>query len=159
MARSTKMGQTGAVSSEGQQAIGDAAVDGLLAGAGAGIAMAAYLVLAGLAAGAGPLSVLARFDPGTQGSPLIGALVHLALSAVYGLLFGAFYRLLGRGRWGGRVAGAMIGLAYGMLLLLVAQGLTLAGAATALREIPAVHLALAHLVYGVVLGWLVAQAK
>ena len=48
---------------ERRQTAGDAAVDGLLAGAAAGIAMAVYLVVAGLLAGEGPASVLARFDP------------------------------------------------------------------------------------------------
>jgi hypothetical protein len=136
---------------------GDAAVDGLLAGAAAGIAMAAYLVVIGLLAGAGPASVLARFDPARQGSPLIGAVVHLAVSAVYGLLFGVIYRLVGRGRLAGRAAGALMGLVYGLALLLVAQGLTAFDAGAALREIPTVHFALAHLIYGLVLGWLVAQ--
>ena len=106
---------------------GDAAVDGLLAGAAAGIAMAAYLVVIGLVAGEGPAVVLARFDPSGAGaaSPLIGALMHLAVSAVYGLLFGLIYRLIGRGRLAGRAAGALMGLVYGLALLLVAQGLAL----------------------------------
>ena len=48
---------------------GDAAVDGLLAGAAAGIAMAAYLVVIGLVAGEGPAVVLARFDPSGRERP------------------------------------------------------------------------------------------
>ena len=136
---------------------GDAAVDGLLAGAVAGIVMAAYLVVTGLLAGEGPASVLVRFDPAKQGSPLAGAVVHLAVSAVYGLLFGLVYRLVGRGRLRGRTAGALMGLVYGLVLLLVAQGLTAVDAGAALREIPTVHFALAHLIYGLVLGWMVAR--
>ena len=54
---------------------------------------------------------------------------------------------------------SLIGLAYGLVLLLVARGLALTGAGAALREIPAWHLAIAHLVYGLVLGWLVARSK
>ena len=84
--------------------------------------------------------------------------MHLAVSAVYGLLFGLIYRLIGRGRLAGRTAGVLIGLVYGLVLLLVAQGLTLIGAGTTLREIPAVHFAMAHLIYGLVLGWLVARS-
>ena len=112
---------------ERRRTAGDAAVDGLLAGAAAGIAMAAYLVVTGLLAGEGPAVVLARFDPSGAGaaSPLIGAVMHLAVSAVYGLLFGLIYRLIGRGRLAGRAAGALIGLVYGLVLLLVAQGLAL----------------------------------
>ena len=51
-----------------------------------------------------------------------------------------------------------MGLVYGLALLLVAQGLTLIGAGVPLREISAVHFALAHLIYGLVLGWLVARS-
>jgi hypothetical protein len=142
---------------ERRQTAGDAAVDGLLAGAAAGVAMAAYLVVAGLLAGEGPASVLARFDPARQGAPFVGAVIHLAVSAVYGLLFGLIYRLIGRGRLSGRTAGALIGLAYGLVLLLIAQGLTAVNAGAALREILTVHFALAHLIYGLVLGWLVAR--
>ena len=142
---------------ERRQTAGDAAVDGLLAGAAAGIAMAAYLVVIGLVAGEGPASVLARFDPARQGAPLIGAVIHLAVSAVYGLLFGLIYRLIGRGRLAGRTAGALMGLVYGLALLLVAQGLAVVSMGVPLREISAVHFAIAHLVYGLVLGWLVAR--
>ena len=83
---------------------GDAAVDGLLAGAAAGVAMATYLVVIGLVAGEEPTVVLARFDPSGAGAaaPLIGGVMHLAVSAVYGLLFGLIYRLTGRGRLAGR---------------------------------------------------------
>lgn len=153
----TPMVRTQKTVDERRQTAGDAAVDGLLAGAAAGIAMAAYLVVAGLLAGEGPAFVLARFDPARQGSPLLGAVIHLAVSAVYGLLFGLIYRLIGRGRLSGRTAGALIGLVYGLVLLLLAQGLTLTGAGTTLREIPVAQFAIAHLIYGLVLGWLVAR--
>lgn len=146
--------------SERRHTAGDAAVDGLLAGAGGGIAMAAVLVAGGVLAGAGPASTLARFDPSGAGSasPLTGGLIHLAVSAVYGLLFGVLYRLIGRGRLAGRAAGALIGLAFGLVLLLVAQGLAATAAGAALREIPALHFGAAHLVYGAVTGWLVARS-
>ena len=62
MPRSTRMAQSGATVAEGHHTTSEAAVDGLLAGAAAGGAMAAYLVVAGLVGGAGPLSILARFD-------------------------------------------------------------------------------------------------
>jgi hypothetical protein len=142
---------------ERRQTAGDAAVDGLLAGVAAGVVMAAYLAVAGLLAGEGPASTLIRFDPAKQGSPLIGAVLHLAVSAVYGLLFGLIYRLIGRGRLAGRAGGALIGLVYGLVLLLLAQGLTVIGAAATLREIPVAHFAIAHLIYGLMLGWLVAR--
>lgn len=140
-----------------QRTAGDAAVEGLLAGMGAGIAMAAWLLIAGLLAGEGPARVLARFDPAATASPATGALIHLAVSAVYGLVFGVIYRLVGRGRLAGRAAGALLGLVYGLVLLLLAQGVTGLDAGAALREIPAVHFGVAHLLYGAVVGWLVGQ--
>jgi hypothetical protein len=152
------MVRTEKTADERRQTAGDAAVDGLLAGAAAGVAMAAYLVVAGLLAGEGAASVLARFDPARQGSPLMGAVVHLAVSAVYGLLFGVIYRLIGRGRLAGRPAGIALGLVYGLALLLVAQGLAAIDAGLALREIPVGQFAIAHLVYGLILGWLVARS-
>ncbi|MFZ1552319.1 MAG: hypothetical protein WAV53_13065, partial [Anaerolineae bacterium] len=102
--------------SERRHTAGDAAVDGLLAGAAGGVAMAAVLVASGLLAGAGPASTLARFSPAGSASPLTGGLIHLAVSAVYGLLFGVIYRLVRRGRLAGRPAGVILGLAYGLLL-------------------------------------------
>jgi hypothetical protein len=145
---------------ERRRTAGDAAVDGLLAGAAAGVAMAACLVVIGLLAGEGPAVVLARFDPSgaRAASPLIGAVMHLAVSAVYGLLFGLIYRLIGRGRLVGRAAGALMGLVYGLALFLLAQGLAATPAGAALREIPTLHFAVAHLVYGLVLGWLVGRS-
>ena len=76
------MTRTGAIVAEDQHATGDAAVDGLLAGGAVGIVMAAYLVVTVLVADAGTPSILARFGPASQGSPLIGAAIRLAVSAV-----------------------------------------------------------------------------
>lgn len=157
MPGSTRTTRTGVLISERRHTTGDAAVDGLLAGALAGIVMIAYLLGVGWLAGEGPASVLARFDPAGTASPLTGTLVHLAVSAVYGLLFGVAYRLIGRARLAGRTASVLTGLAYGLVLLLVARGLTGIDGRTALREIPAASFAVAHLVYGLVLGWLVGR--
>ncbi|MFZ1403703.1 MAG: hypothetical protein WAW03_11500, partial [Anaerolineae bacterium] len=116
------------------------------------------LVASGLLAGAGPASTLARFSPAGSASPLTGGLIHLAVSAVYGLLFGVIYRLVRRGRLAGRPAGVILGLAYGLLLMVVAQGLAATPAGSVLQEIPALHFAVAHLVYGAVTGWLVGRS-
>lgn len=136
---------------------GDVAVDGLLAGVIAGGVMAGYLVLSGLLAGIEPLQTLARFASPAGASVLAGILVHLSLSAVYGIVFGVIYRLLGGGRLAGRGAGTLLGLGYGLVLLLLAQGVTLALPNAPLRAVPAGHLAVAHGIYGAVLGWLMAQ--
>ena len=144
---------------------GDAAVDGLLAGAAGGVAMTGVLVLSAWLTGEGPVRMLERFAPAGSASPVMGAMIHLAVSAVYGLLFGMIYRLVGRGRLAdfgglsraGRPAGVLLGLVYGLALILAAQGLASTSAGAALRGIPALHFAVAHLVYGAVTGWLIAR--
>src|SRR5713226_7913083 len=92
---------------------GDAAVDGLLAGIWAGLLMAAYLILAGLAYGDGILITLGRFDPAASESPVIGALAHLAVAGIYGSLFGIAGKVMGRTMHGGLARGAA-GAMYGL---------------------------------------------
>jgi hypothetical protein len=67
---------------------GDADVDGLCSGVVAGAAMGLYLLVIRLLIGQGLAVVLGRFDPAGGAFPLTGALAHLAVSGVYGLLFG-----------------------------------------------------------------------
>lgn len=137
-----------------------AAVDGLLAGAGAGLAMAAYLVAAGMMLGEGPGTMLGRFDPNGAASPLTGGLAHLAVAAVYGALFGGAWRVI-RLRRRDLVWGLACGLIYGLLLWAVAAGafLPLAGAGVGLAAVPGLHLATAHVVYGLALGALFHRHK
>jgi len=135
---------------------GDAAADGLLKGIVAGVVMVGYLVLMGLVVGEEPGTVLARFAPTGNTSVVTGTLVHLAVSAVYGALFGVGWHVARRRRldpppW-------LAGLAYGVLLLAVAEAALLAGANSPLQEIPLVHFAAAHIIYGVSLGLLMREA-
>jgi hypothetical protein len=135
--------------------IGDAAVDGLLGGLGAGIVMAIYLVTAGLGTGDMPAALLSRFDPGNTASPLMGALMHLAVASVYGMVFGIAYRFVRHGllpTW-------LVGLAYGLALLLLAEVVILPGANSPLRAIPVWSFGLAHIFYGATLGWLVGRVE
>ena len=136
---------------------GDAAVDGLLAGALAGALMAAYLVVAGLMQGEAMGAMLARFDPRPDASPVVGLFTHLAVASVYGALFGLGWRGLAR-VWPRSLAW-LAGLTYGLILLGLAQALFLPGAASALRVIPPLHFAIAHGVYGLALGFGVAQRR
>jgi hypothetical protein len=48
-----------------------------------------------------------------------------------------------------------VGGLYGLLLLLAAWTLLLPATSSQLQQIPFAHLAIGHLVYGVLLGWLV----
>jgi hypothetical protein len=131
---------------------GDTAVDGLLAGVGGGVVMALYLGLAGLWLGEGFVVMLGRFDPGLAGSPFVGGLAHLAMSAIYGILFALSWRLLLH-RWLGRVSLWLTGLAYGLILFLAATAVGLPLSDSPLREIPALHFAAAHVIYGAALGY------
>lgn len=137
------------------QTIGEAAVEGLLAGGVAGLVMAVYLLAAVGLSGEGPTTLLARFDGSGNGLPLAGALNHLAVSAVYGALFGGLRHLIPFRRNDSRLS-VLCGLAYGLGLLGLALGVLLP-AASPLRAIAPVHFGLAHVVYGLVLGWLTGR--
>lgn len=134
--------------------IGDAAVDGLLAGGGAGLAMIAYLLVASLVVGEAWRVVLGYFDPGPEGSPVTGMLAHLAVAGVYGVLFGLVAWFTPR-RWRRRLPGWLMGLAYGLLLWFLARAVLLPGANSPLQTFPPLHFALGHAVYGLILGLLI----
>lgn len=140
-----------------RSSIGDAAVDGLLHGAIAGSVMAIYLIALGLVTGTGLVTVLTAFDLGQGTSPLRGAVIHLAVAAIYGMVFGLGQRLIGRGKSIGRRGSTLIGLAYGLLLWLITRIAFASGLNIALSNLPAVHLAVAHGVYGAALGWLAGR--
>jgi hypothetical protein len=126
-----------------------------MAGLVAGLVMALFLALTGLLSGTPLLATLGYFDPGRAGSWLTGALAHLAVSAIYGLIFGLLLRLviairpsLWRLPW-------LWGAVYGLMLLGLARGVVLTAVASPLVHIAAWQLGLAHLLYGLVLGlWL-----
>lgn len=140
-----------------QTTLGDAAVDGLLAGGMAGGLMAAYLVVAGVMQGEAIGTMLARFDPRADVSPVVGLFTHLAVACVYGALFGLGWRVVAR-VWPLSLAW-LAGLTYGLVLLGLAQALLLPSAASALRVISTVHFAIAHAVYGLAVGFGVAQRR
>ncbi len=139
--------------------LGDAAVDGLCSGVIAGVVMVAYLVMVELVAGPGPELVLGRFDPNEATSPLTGRLMHLAVASVYGALFGLIGWLTARVRPFGRLPAWLAGLAYGLTLLLLAKAVILPGVASPLLEISTVHFTLAHVIYGLTLGFLFNRTK
>jgi hypothetical protein len=137
--------------------IGDAAVDGLLNGLVGGLAMALTLVIGGLLTGDAPGAVMARFDPYT-GSAVQGTLLHLAVSSVYGLIFTIGWRMLSRWLRAERF-GWLAGLVYGVALLALARLALLPGADSTLRQVPLVHFAAAHMVYGLTVGLLAKQKQ
>lgn len=133
---------------------GDAAVEGLFSGMLAGIVMAGYLIAAGLWLGEMPGEVLARFAPEGAPAALPGFLMHLAVSGVYGLLFGLICQITAQ-RWKWAPPAWQAGIAggvFGLALFFFAQTVILPGTSSALSEFVPVHFALAHLIYGASLG-------
>jgi hypothetical protein len=131
---------------------GDTAVDGLLAGVGGGVIMVLYLGLVGLWLGEDLAIMLGRFDPGAAGLPFVSGLAHLAMSAIYGILFALGWRLLLR-RWLGRAPLWLTGLTYGLILFWAAMAIGLPLSDSPLSNIPTPHFATAHAVYGAALGY------
>lgn len=133
---------------------GDAAVDGLFSGIVAGIAMAAYLVAAGFWLGEMPGEILARFAVESTPDPVRGALLHLAVSGIYGLLFALACQVTTRiWKWAPPLwLVGIVGGLYGLALYFFAQAIILPGASSALHEFSTLHLAVAHIVYGISLG-------
>lgn len=135
--------------------MGNTAVDGLLAGLVGGVVMALFLVAAGWLAGAPPLTTLAYFDPAQTGSWLTGLLAHLAVSAIYGVVFGLLLGIVGRIRPSLVRWGWLLGLGYGLALWALALGLVVTAVSAPLAQILPWQFGLAHLIYGLVLGfWL-----
>jgi hypothetical protein len=140
--------------------VGDVAVDGLLGGLGAGIVMLLFLLVAEVLRGVGPATVLARFDLGSTASPLTGALTHLAVAGVYGLVFGTAWALtaLTKVTSVNKLPAVLTGAVYGCALFVLAETVMLPETHSALLAIPILSFALAHVVYGATLGWFVGQA-
>lgn len=136
---------------------GDTAVDGLLAGIVAGLGMTAYLILTGLLSGVPATVMLGRFDPGMDGRWLIGTLAHLAVAGVYGVVFALLFGVVVRIRPSLLRFGWLLGLVYGLVLVGLARGVLLPVAGSALMEIATVQLVIAHVVYGLVLGFVVGR--
>lgn len=136
--------------------LGDAAVEGLLAGIGAGIGMAVSLLLTQLLQGHLPQEALGSFDVSGSGSPVVGAVMHLAVSGVYGVVFGLVWsRIPALKRWGTVLAG----MVYGLVLFFIAEAIILPRSASPLASSPLWELGLAHLVYGALLGAILARAR
>ncbi len=132
----------------------DSAIDGLGGGLLAGLAMGVFLALASWPGGESPIELFSRFDLQAMPSPFVGGLIHLALSGVYGIIYGILFWLLLRRTLAGRPtwAGALAGAVYGLLLWLAADLVLLPTTNSALQTIPAWAFATAHLLFGALLG-------
>ena len=128
--------------------LGSTAVDGLIAGAAAGVVMIAYLLIT---AGESPADLLNRFTgAGMQPSPVTGAVAHLAVSAIYGMVFAVFWSAL-RGSQR-RMILVIAGVVYGLILFAAAEWVILPAVESPLLGIPILHWGIADIIYGIVLG-------
>jgi heme A synthase len=136
---------------------GDAAVDGLLAGIAAGVVMALFLLIVGALSGVSPADVVGRFAPAQANSPLVGLLTHLAVSAIYGVIYGLLFLALSQLRSGLARFGWLAGFVYGLLLYAIASGAIRAGADSGLAYYTTPILLAAHAVYGLVTGIIIGR--
>jgi hypothetical protein len=119
--------------------------------------MGLFLLVAGFVGGVGPGQVLGRFDPAGTGVPLPDALMHLAMSGLYGVGLALVLHVLAARGAGWRRFGWLLGAVYGVALWLVAPSLLASGLGAALMDIPAVQFMTAHVVYGAVLGYVLGR--
>ena len=137
--------------------VGDTAVTGLFNGMLAGVGMAAYLILALGISGESPADVLSRFGSANGAtSPLIGAVSHLAMSAIYGIVFALIWRWIAR-RSKSRGLALLGGLIYAGFIFAIAELILLPAAGSPLLDIP-LHFAIGHVIYGVTLGLLTRRS-
>jgi hypothetical protein len=119
--------------------------------------MGVVLLLLGLLDGASLLESLGRFDPANGGSAVVGGLLHLAVSGIYGVFFAIAYDILIGRRPTINRYGWLIGAIFGLTLWLAAQFVFLPGLNSELADIMPSSFALGHLVYGWLLGYLMAR--
>lgn len=132
--------------------VSNLAVDGLLYGLVSGTAMFLSLAAFALLSGNTPRLLLEHFGISGLASPMQGLLSHLAVSAIYGILFGVLIWPMLRKFSSARFVGLVAGLLYGVLLLILAQIAILPGTSSPLGQIPLWQWVLGHLIYGLVLG-------
>jgi len=137
--------------SQQHAATSDYVVDGLLYGLVAGVLMAGYLVIYTVATGNNAADLLAGFSI-TDNSPVTGSLLHLAMAGIYGLAFGLINGFITRTlhirmAW-------LLGPLYSIVLWGLAGIVIVPATGSVLPDIPGLHFAIAHLVYGIALGLL-----
>ena len=133
-----------------QSTTGDTAVTGLFSGLKGGVAMAAVIVVFSLLAGQG-ISYLSSFSSDTPVPAQQGLLMHLAMSGIYGMLYGLIHHQVRIERFR-RLPGWLKGLGYAMLLWIFAVGVLLPAARSLVMTLPWPVFFSGHLAYGLVLG-------
>jgi hypothetical protein len=134
----------------------DAVIDGLIGGVISGIIMLALILIVEYSSGTRPEVVLGWFEPSDMTSPILGGLIHIAVSAIYGMIFGWLWHIL-RYVLDLKVSGWLAGFLFGLALFMIGGWVILPGIDSALLAIPTWLLGLAHAIYGLLLGWLVGR--
>ena len=128
---------------------GDAAVTGLFSGLQGGVAMAAVIVVFSLLAGQG-LGYLENFSAGARVLPLLGLVMHLAVSCIYGMLYSLVLHWTRVERL--HLPGWLSGLIYALALWTLAVTFLLPAAHSLLLTLPWPVFFCGHVAYGLVLG-------
>ena len=131
---------------------GNLAVDGLIYGLVSGGAMSLSLAALALLTSETPGAILEYFSSSGLTSPVQGLLSHLAVSAIYGMLFGVLIWPFLLRFSSAKMIGFLGGLVYAILLLLLAQIVILPVTDSPLAQLPFWQWAMGHGVYGLVLG-------
>jgi hypothetical protein len=127
----------------------DAVINGLFSGVLAGLAMILVLALVGRFSHSKITNLLGLFDPTGNQNYYAGGFAHLAVSAVYGQVFGLLWKLFFFRR---RTPLWMGGMVFGALIFVFSQLLISHGSGTPVFQIPVPLFGVSHLVYGTVLG-------
>jgi uncharacterized protein YacL len=135
-----------------KKSTGDAAIDGLVAGLAGGIIGALILLVLGLFSGNSSINILQRFDATASGSALQGTVMHLAVSVIYGALFAILLKLIIQVWPAAKRISWLLGIIYGLFLMLLAEVIFSSGFNSQLGEISLIDFTLFHIAYGVTLG-------
>jgi hypothetical protein len=138
----------------------DAIIDGLFNGIQAGLLMGMYLALALIASSQGIGPFLNDLSQVTGSSPLTSVFFHLAVSGIYGTLFGGVSKLISL-KWPASTStwpSQGTGVVFGALLYLFASTILLPETGQLLQDIQPIHFLIAHLIYGWMLGLLMSNS-
>jgi hypothetical protein len=138
----------------------DAVIDGLFNGIQAGLLMGMYLALVLIARHQGLAPFLNGLSQVTGSSPLASVFFHLAVSAIYGALFGGISKVFSL-KWSGSTntwPSQGLGVIFGALLYLFASTVLISETRNLLQGVLPIHFLIAHLIYGWALGLLMSNS-
>jgi hypothetical protein len=131
------MAEIGHLEDRRTRSVGDAAVDGLFGGLAAGILMGAYLFFVGVTEGVPASDVLKLLVGMDEIGPTSAVLMHLAISGIYGVLFGIgiYLSRLDRQARTNIARLSLIGLGFGLALAVIARYLLLPGSGSIMESL------------------------